>query len=208
MGGTVAVEQEASIPEWLVRTWAISGKKLTYDVYLDDWASEYPDLTDQVKVAVDAGIIDAEIRPGSCLIILNRNPRTHELLRGASRERPGPKTHATQITTSDGTKYNTRSDYVRMILDADPDILTGTVEGDLSQIRNDRNKRVRRRLKAELHDIMLLRGKDLPRDVYGSVCLRLGMPLPADFWRISPERLPKLAQAPAQPLESEKIKVD
>jgi len=205
---TVAVEQDISVPEWLVRTWTISGKKLTYDVYLNDWASEYPDLPAQVRAAADAGIIDAEITPQTCIIILNRNPRTVELLRVARRERPGPKTHATQITGSDGTKYNTRSDYVRMILDADPNILTGTVEGDLSQIRNTRNKRVRRRMVSELHDIMLLRGKDLPRDVYGSVCLRLGMPLPADFWHISPERLPKLAQAPTQPLEPEKIKVD
>jgi hypothetical protein len=94
-----------------------------------------------------------------------------------------------------------------MILDVDPKILADTVEGDLSQIRNTRNMRVRHRLKAELHDIILLRGKDLPRDVYGSICLRLGMPLPPDFWHISPERLPKLAQAPTQPLEPEKALV-
>jgi hypothetical protein len=177
-------------PEWLVRTWAMSGKKLTYDVYFNDWAAEYADLTGQIRAAVEAGIIDAEIQPHSCVIILNRNPRTVELLRVASRERPGPRTHGTQITTPDGTKYNTRSDYVRMILDADINILTDTVQGDLSQIRNSQNKKVRRRMKSELHDIILLRGNELPRDVYGSTCLRLGMPLLPEFWQISPERLP------------------
>jgi hypothetical protein len=199
MTEAVAVEQVAPVPEWLIRTWTISGKKLTYDVYLNDWASEYPDLTDQVKAAVDAGIIDAEITPQTCLIILNRNPRTLELLRAASRERPGPKTHATQITVDGKTRY--MSDRVRMILDADLQTLTDTAEGDLSQIRNSRNKKVRRRMLSELHDIVLLRRIDLPRDLYGSICLRLGMPLPPDFWHISPERLPKLAQAPTQPLE-------
>lgn len=111
--------------------------------------------------------------------------------------RPGVKTCGRQFTATqeDGTrvKYDTRIGRVFNILHADSEVLADVAYGDLNQFRNTQNKRVRRRLKAELRGMMLLRGRDLPRDLYGSVCLRLGMPLPPDFWHISPERLPKHA---------------
>lgn len=103
------------------------------------------------------------------------------------KEKPGRKSHETQITIEGKTRY--MSDRVRMILDATPKVLADTAQGNLAQIRNTQNKKVRRRLLAELHDIALLRGEDLPRHVYGSLCLRLGMPLPPDFWSLPPEIL-------------------
>jgi hypothetical protein len=188
-------EPSGNPPEWLIRTWEYYGRKQSYDIQAWTWEGEYPNLWQLVQDAAKQGIIQvtsgsvSATVPGSTpnnhFVILQ--PVTWERLKQAVRQRPGPKTHQTQITVDGKTRY--MSDRVRMILDADIPALVDTIEGDLDQIRNTRNMRVRRRLKAELHDVILLRRKDVPRDVYGSVCLRLGMPLPSDFWHIPPERL-------------------
>jgi hypothetical protein len=194
--------------EWLHSVWLACGGgkgKDEFEVFADDWKGElgYPALVKLLKGAEEKGYLAAipdmiqpdivthvKLFPG-CLRTLEE---ITERLKQASRDKPGPKTNARQITTTqeDGTrvKYDTRIGRVFNILHADSEVLADVAYGDLNQFRNTQNKRVRRRLKAELRDMMMLRGKDLPRDLYGSVCLRLGMPLPSDFWHISPERLP------------------
>jgi len=193
--------------EWLRRVWLACGgvkRKDEFDVFADDWKGElgYPALLKLLKGAEAKGYLAAipsstqpdivthvKLFPG-CLRTLEEMTEQKQ----ASRQKPGPKTSTRQVTAiqEDGAriKYDTRIGRVFNILHADSEVLADVAYGDLNQFRNTQNKRVRRRLKAEVRDMMMLRGKDLPRDLYGSVCLRLGMPLPSDFWHISPERLP------------------
>jgi hypothetical protein len=58
---------------------------------------------------------------------------------------------------------------------------------------------------------MLLRGPQLRRDLFGSVCLPSGAPLPADFWHLPPEKLPnvgKTCSTPSFPLDREEKRFD
>ena len=123
-------------------------------------------------------------------------PKFVEVFLEENQQKPGPKTNATQITVNGRTRY--MSDRARMILDAQPELLAETAYEDLNRMRNTRNKKLGRHLVAELHDIMLLRGKDLPKPLYGSLCLRLGTRLPEDFWHLPPEMLPKQASEEKQ----------
>jgi hypothetical protein len=60
----------------------------------------------------------------------------------------------------------------------------------LHQIRNNPTKGQRRACMCQLHRVMLLRGPELRRDLFGSICLRLGSPLPEDFWTL-PCKVPR-----------------
>jgi hypothetical protein len=223
MAETISVPPEMLIKDWETFTErypilaaAAQANRFQHDQvvpFIDD-GQEYPLglVGPEIEHAKEAGLIKCDIHTTDSgagtpeirtyhVLALSKFVNLIRDLKAIVRQRPGPKSHATQITTLEGVKYNTRSDYVRMILDADLKVLADTVEGDLSQIRSAKNKRVRRRMLSELHDVVALRGKDLPRDQYGSLALRLGMPLPPDFWHLSESKVPETAKAYAHTLE-------
>jgi hypothetical protein len=74
-------------------------------------------------------------------------------------------------------------------------------ESYLHQLRNRSTKSQRRACMCQLHRVMLLRGPQLRRDLFGSVCLRLGAPLPADFWHLP--NVGKTCSRPSFPLDPE-----
>jgi hypothetical protein len=82
-------------------------------------------------------------------------PQTLEQLNAAPRDKPGPKTHKRQVTTEDGTKCDMRSDYVRMIVDAKAKDLENVAYSLLYQLRTSNVKVVQRRMRGELHDMIL-----------------------------------------------------
>lgn len=93
-------------PEWLVRVWKFYGRKQVFSVGELDWQTEYDDLIDRIKKAVVDGLIDAntDVNGPFCTVILK--PRTWEALVTATKEKPGPKSHDTQLTRTleDGTR--------------------------------------------------------------------------------------------------------
>lgn len=170
------------LPEWLIRTWNFAGRKSEYTAYELRWMDEYPNLWQLVKQAVKDGLIDARSTPepdprypdgtpNEHLIMLK--PRTLEMLRAATKEKPGVKTNARQVTAEDGTKFDMRSGRVYMLAKAAPEDLENITYSLLHQLRTSQVKAVQRRMKSELHDILLLRGRDLPKSLYDTVNLRL-----------------------------------
>ena len=114
MSEVIAEIQKRSVPEWLVRAWRHHGKTTQFDLDMQHWLEEYPDLSKLIE-ASNGSILEAW--PVRDIILadgetfaaytIKLRPRTLEQLK-ATREKPGPKIHATQITTSESTKYNTR----------------------------------------------------------------------------------------------------
>jgi hypothetical protein len=186
-------------PEWLLRTWTFAGKKPQYEAYASDWFEEYPDLTERVKDATEQGLIDGVSKPLPTpeyphptpdVHWINVKPRTLEKLKAQTREKPGPKTNATQLTIQ-GREIDPRNRANLDLIVADIENVENLAHSYLHQFRSEPTKRQRRRLTCELQRVMTLRGQDLSRSLYGSICLRLGMPLPADFWHLPPEILGK-----------------
>jgi hypothetical protein len=93
-------------------------------------------------------------------------------LKTIHQEKPGPKTHSRQLSAG-GKKFDVRSGRVHMLVDAKIQDLENVTYSLLHQLRTSNVKVVQRRMKGELHDIMLLRGSDLPRSLYDTVNLRL-----------------------------------
>jgi hypothetical protein len=91
-----------------------------------------------------------------------------------------------QITLADGSKVDIRNRANFDLLIARIEEVEAVAQSYLHQYRvKGVTKGQRRRLICELHRAMLLRGKDLSRALYGSICLRVGAPLPPDFWTVS-----------------------
>jgi len=100
------------------------------------------------------------------------------------------KAHVRQVTVEGGKRIDIRNRANFDLLQADIREVEAVAQSYLHQFRIEGvTKGQRRRLICELHRVMLLRGKELSRPLYGSICLRLGTPLPPDFWT-----LPMLAQ--------------
>ena len=194
MGNLVEVEQKPVVPEWLARAWRHHGKTSQFDMDMQRWLEEYPDLSNLIE-ASNGSLLDAWAAPGIILedgktpavYTIQLKPRTSELLQ-ASREKPGPKTHTRQVTVQ-GKEFDTRNGVNFALVHARIQDVENVAHSYLHQFRSDPTKRQRRRLLLELHRVMLLRGKELSRPLYGSISLRLGMPLPEDFWCLPPEML-------------------
>jgi len=113
-------------------------------------------------------------------------PTTWERLKEKLRERPSRKTNARQVTV-EGKEFDLRNAVNFALIRGRIEDVENVAQSHLHQLRQHTTKRQRRRLLLELHRVMLLRGEELSRPLYGSMCLRLGMPLPADFWHLPPE---------------------
>jgi hypothetical protein len=113
-----------------------------------------------------------------------------------SREEPKPPRQVHRQITIEGKQIDVRNRANFDLLNARIEDVENLSQSYLHQMRSQPTKRQRRRLTCELQRVMTLRGKDLSRPLYGSVCLRLGMPLPADFWHLPPEMLPKNSEKP------------
>ena len=196
MSETVEVQQEAFLPEWLARAWQHYGKARSFDLDMEYWLSEYPNLLDLID-ASNGSLFKALSVPGTmlddgktpALTTIGLMPRTLEQLKAATREKPGPKTHERQITLATGEKVDLRNRANFDLVEADPRDVDNVARSYLHQFRTRPTKRQRRRLIIELHRVMLLKGQQLSRSLYGSICLRLGMELPPYFWHLPREML-------------------
>ena len=191
-------EPTGNPPEWLIRTWTYAGKRQDYVALSNDWNSEYPDLATRLQDAVKVGWIDGESKPLPTPENPNATPDTHwirlkprtlEILRTTTKEKPGPKTNTRQVTV-EGKQIDLRNRANFDLLKAAIQDVENVAHSYLHQFAQDPTKRQRRRLTCELQRVMTLRGQELSRSLYGSICLRLGMPLPPDFWTLPPEMLP------------------
>jgi hypothetical protein len=210
MSEVIAEIQKLSVPEWLVRAWRHHGKTTQFDLDMQEWLEEYPDLSKLIE-ASNGVLLDAWPVPGIILedgktpavYTIQLKPRTLEFLQ-ASREKPGPKTHDRQITIQ-GKQIDLRNRANFDLLNAHIEDTENVSQSYLHQFRSEPTKRQRRRLTCELHRVMVLRGREFSRPLYGSICLRLGIPLPEDFWCLPPEMLPnvgKTCSTPPHPVEN------
>lgn len=198
---------------WLKETWQHYNKAGTFDVDLAQWIAAYPNIFQDMQ-APD-GSFEAMWDP-TCmttlpdqktpaLVRIALTPETLKDFRAEPREKqkPGPKTNATQITV-DGKETDLRNRANFDLLNGRIEDVENVAESYLHQFRIEGvTKGQRRRLICELHRVMLLRGKELSRPLYGSICLRLGMPLPPDFWHLPAGMLPKTVEASAREVEVE-----
>jgi hypothetical protein len=195
----VEVEQKPAAPEWLARTWRHHGKTTQFDLDMQQWLEEYPDLSKLIE-ASNGSLLDAWPVPDGktpAVYTIQLKPRTSELLQ-ASREKPGPKTHTRQVTV-EGKEFDIRNGVNFALVHARIQDVENVAHSYLHQFRSEPTKRQRRRLLLELHRVMLLRGKELSRPLYDSISLRLGMPLPEDFWCLPPEMLPNVGKTCSSP---------
>lgn len=169
------------LPQWLLRTFDFYGRKQTYEIHAWNWEGEYPNLWQLVQDASKIGIINSRSTPdpdprypdgtpNEHYIILK--PTTWERLKQAVRQKPGPKTNLRQISVDD-EKFDVRSGRVFMLLRARAQDLENIAYSFLHQLRTTEVEKVRRRMRGELKDMLLLRGSDLPRPLYDTINLRL-----------------------------------
>ncbi len=195
MAETVQVQQETSLPEYLARSWQHHGKARSYDLEVEQWLGEYPNLLDLID-ADDGSLFDARPNSGTmlddgktpALITIALKPRTLERLKAATRERPGPRSNNRQLTI-EGKEIDLRNRANFDLVNADIRNVENLARSYMHQFRTRPTKRQRRRLICELDRLMLLRGQELSRPLYDSICLRLGMEVPPDFWHLPSEML-------------------
>jgi hypothetical protein len=181
--------------EWLWKTWTHYSRKGTFDIDMAQWIAVYPNLLE--LMGSSDGSFEALPNPGMtledgvtpALVTITVAPQTLEQLRAAPRERPGPKTNRTQLTI-DGREIDLRNVVNASLVSARVEDVENVAHSYLHQFRSSPTKRQRRRLTCELQRVLTLRGKDVSHPLYGSICLRLGMPLPEDFWSLPGEMLP------------------
>jgi len=194
-------------PEWLQRAWQHYGRARKFDLDVQYWIQEYPNLLDLIHVA-NGPLLEALPIPGTtledgqtpALVTISLMPRTLELLKAGPRERPGPKTNGRQVTI-EGREIDLRNRANFDLLHARIENVENVAESYLHQIRNNHTKAQRRACMCQLHRLLLLRGPQLRRDLFGSVCLRLGASLPADFWHLP--NVGKTCSTPSFPLDPE-----
>ena len=175
---------------WLTPIWEFYGKQKDFEMICGDWPDNYLELVRLLQTA-DQNIVkgwpsaesgtdqaghpnawSVRIRPLGVKMLQERPRQVHR-----------------QVTV-DGVKFDVRSRVNFELLNADIEQVHVVAESYLTQLRNKPNLRTRKRLKCELHRVMMLRGPELRRDLYGSICLRIGADLPPDFWHIPQELLP------------------
>jgi len=193
---------ESWFPTKLVEIWELNGKRTQFDMMRKEWPENYLDwmiLTGKVVPTMLKAWSnqDSKDEDGRFSFITVRfTPLGLKLMRelgeGLKMMREGPKTHRRQITI-EGKEIDLRNRANFDIAVAGIKEVEGVAQSYLTQLRNRPNKRVRRRLKCELQRVLLMRGPELNRWLYGSVCLWTGAGMPPDFFTSTPpEGLPKL----------------
>ena len=190
-------------PTQLIEIWEANGKRAQFDMVRKDWPENYLDHVALIgKIAPT--ILESWWNPDSknadgnfTLITVRFTPLGLKMIRELTQEhkdKPGPKTNRTQITI-DGQKVDLRNRDNWILVTADIKEVENVAASYLHQLRNEPTKRVRRACLVQLQRLMLLRGKEINRDLYGSICLRLGYPLPSDFWKLT-GKLPEPTHTP------------
>jgi len=193
-------------PEWLQRAYQHYGRARKFDLDMQYWIQEYPNLLDLIHVA-NGPLLEALPIPGTtledgktpALVTVSLMPRTLELLR-ASRQKPGPKSNRTFVTI-EGREIDLRNRCNFDLFHAHIEDVENVAESYLHQLRNETTKGQRRACMCQLHRVLLLKGPELRRDLLGSILLRLGMSLPPDFWHLPSERVPESTKAYLHTLE-------
>jgi len=193
------MSESKQIPEWLRKAWKHYSRAGTFDVDMAQWLRDYPNLREVMDkpseyfeaLAIPGTTLPDGVTPA--LVTVRIEPKILEALKAEPREKPGPKSNNRQLTIEDkAIDLRNRANFD--LLDARIEDVENVAQSYLHQFRIEGvTKGQRRRLICELHRVMLLRGKELSRPLYESICLRLGMPLPADFWTLPAEMLPRLA---------------
>ena len=174
--------------KWLCPVWLACGGKEEFDVFPSDWTGEggYQALVQHLQDAekrellVVSPIDQVQPNEGVHVMLFPGTARTLEEETEARKRRSVSR----QVTVGGkGVDLRNRANFD--LFGADMEDVENVTHSYLHQLRSDPTKGQRRRLICELHRVMLLRGRELSRRLYGSLCLRLGMPLPPDFWKLS-----------------------
>jgi hypothetical protein len=169
--------EETFIRDTLKELWEAYEKKQEFDVCKIDfpvnWGSLVKRLLNVPSIILEAWPdkllgFDEEGQPKVVRVRL-RPHGLQQLRELQEKQKPGPKTNRTQITIN-GKEIDLRNRAWFDIVSAQIKDLEFVVANLLIQLTEEPTKRVQRACTCMLQRILLLRGRDLNRELYGAVC--------------------------------------
>jgi len=169
--------------EWLRPLWILCGQKKQFEVRSKDltFPGGYKALLEKLKDANKRGVLDywPAFEGASDSYVIRLAPGTVAALEETVK--PAPRTPCRQITVqSREIDLRNRANFDLVV--ARIEDVEDVAESYLTQLRSKPTKKQRRACTCQLQRILLLRGAELSRWLYGSISLRIGSPLPSDFW--------------------------
>jgi hypothetical protein len=180
MESNLEVEQKDSDPPaWLARIWKEQGEPRRMEIDMGLWLEVYPDL---VRLIENYPGIEAYPNKG-CLLPdgvtpasydIKIKPKVLEALHALAKQtRPGPRTHARQVTDAEGKHYDTRNGLNQIILDADPEALNKYLAPWWLKNLDDPYPRKSNASEKALQAVLALRFADLSPDLLACIQNRI-----------------------------------
>jgi len=159
-----------------------------FELHTPEWIHDYPDIEQLIAYASEQGLVDAVPSSGIgqdeaghwYLWTITLRPKLVKILKGQA-----PGKDVRRQVTIDGKEVDLRNRANFDLVNARIEDVEAVTQSYLHQLRNSPIRGQRRACMCQLHRVMLLRGPELHRDLFSSICLRLGSELPEDFWSLS-----------------------
>jgi hypothetical protein len=206
-GSKIFVKDEVLGMSILSRLWKFYGHKNQFDVLRKDW-QEFDEYVKILRLADPGTMLDVLLNndfgtneagePNAVTVRLKEIGVRRLLERKQLQEQPRQVHRQATIKIGD-SKIDLRNRANYDLVTADITMVAAVAESYLTQLRNRPDIRTRKRLKCELLRVMMLRGKELQRELYGTVCLWTGSRLPRDFWHMGPDLPPEMWDRPDPP---------
>jgi len=181
LGSNVTVEakgvsDEARVLSFLREIKDAHPGKFEFMIQSAEWIHDHPDIERLLSSASEQGLIDAfprrdlgqNEREEWYYWDITLRPKLIKVLKAEPREKPGPKTHATQ-TSLNGKAYDTRNERVFVALHATTEALNETLPLLIIQFEGETELRVRRAISAKLWTILTLRHDDINPDLRSKI---------------------------------------